>query len=406
MVEPSLLRAEILLPEAASFARLDAAQTTPFQASSWLRHYLEAHGQQGQLRIIRLVTPGGAEILLPLHVETRSGLKIGTKVGEAHSSYFFPGLRETVPPLSRAELVPALRQAARAAGIDALTFPDMLPHWRGQKNPLMALGPRMAPNDAAFLSLGDDAQGLLDFLLDRDARRKLRAKSARLVELGALEARWMEEPADIEAALALFFFWKSQQFSARSMADPFADEGIRRFLVRAMHDSQRGLRLFALCIQNRPVAVIGGAMEGGHFAGMFTGYDPRPAIAKHSPGEVMLQALIPALIKAGCRGFDLGVGDARYKSRFCPEKQTLYDASLGITLTGRAYALLWRWARRAKGRIKRSPRLLALLEAWRLRRLAKLQAIKAAPSKAPPAKGGAVKPQASKPQPGKSEPKA
>lgn len=404
MVEPSLLRAEILLPEAASFARLDAAQMTPFQASGWLRHYLEAHGQQGQLRIIRLVTPGGAEILLPLQVESRAGLKIGTKVGDAHASYFVPGLSAAVPPLSRAELVPALRQAARAAGIDALTFPDMLPHWRGQKNPLMALAPRMAPNDAAFLALGDDAQALLDFLLDRDARKKLRAKSARLAELGALEARWMESAADIEGALALFFFWKSQQFSARGMTDPFADEGVRRFLVRAVHDPQEGLRLFALCIQNRPVAVIGGAMQGGHFAGMFTAYDPRPDIAKHSPGEVMLQALIPALITAGCRGFDLGAGDARYKSRFCPEKQTLYDTALGITASGRAYALLWRWIRRAKGRFKRSPRLMALLEAWRQRRLGKTPASKAAPAKAPPAKGEGTKPQASKPQPGKSEP--
>lgn len=368
MADPSLLRAEILLPEAASFARLDDARTTPFQSTGWLKHFLESHGQMGQLRILRLATPGGAEILLPLRVERRFGRTIAVKPGDAHASYYAPGLVGEVPALSHAELVPALRQAARAGAIDALLFEDLLPTWRGRKNPLMALGPRMAPNDAAFLTLGEDAGALLAFLLDKDARKKLRAKSARLAELGTLEARWMEAALDIEGALAMFFFWKRQQFAARGIDDPFADEAVRRFLVRAVHDKAQGIRLFALRINNRPIAVMGGALHDGHFAGMFTAYDPKPDIAKHSPGEVMLQALLPVLIEDGCRSFDLGAGDSRYKARFCPEKQTLYDAAVGMSLPGRLYALAWRIGRRLKGRIKRSPRLMRLVEWLRKRR--------------------------------------
>lgn len=368
MAEPSLLRAEILLPEAASFARLDGALTTPFQATGWLRHFLEAHRETGRLRLLRLVTPGGAEILLPMLVRQAGGITVAAKIGDGHASYFTPGLVGEVPALDAAELVPALRQAARAGAIDALLFEDMLPVWRGRRNPLMALDPRMAPNDAAFLTLGEDAEALLGFLLDKDARKKLRAKSARLAELGGLAAHWLEEPAAIETALALFFFWKTQQFTARGLADAFADEAVRRFLVKAAHDPANGLRLFALSLAGRPVALIGGAMHDGHFAGMFTAYDPRPDIAKHSPGELMLQALLPALVEAGCRSFDLGAGDARYKARFCPEKQTLFDAALGVTLRGRLHAQLWRIGRRIKGRIKRSPRLMALLGLWRSRR--------------------------------------
>lgn len=371
MAEASLLRAEILLPEAASFARLDDSRTTPFQTTGWLQHFLETHGQLGQLRLLRLTTPGGAEILLPLVVERRRGQTIATKPGGAHASYFVPALQGEVPPLTRDELVPALRQAARAGAIDVLLLEDMLPHWHGHRNPLMALAARMAPNDAAFLTLGEDAGALLGFLLDKDARKKLRAKSARLAEMGTMEARWMRDPAEIETALAMFFYWKRQQFSARGIADPFADEATRRFLVRAVHDPDRGIRLFALRVAGRPVAVIGGALHDGHFAGMFTAYDPRPDIAKHSPGEVMLQALIPALIDAGCRSFDLGAGDARYKSRFCPEKHTLYDAALGVSTTGRVHAGLWRILRRVKGHIKRSPRLMGWLERlrhWRSRK--------------------------------------
>ncbi|WP_284178818.1 GNAT family N-acetyltransferase [Rhabdaerophilum sp. SD176] len=368
MAEPSLLRAEILLPEAASFARLDGALTTPFQATGWLQHFLEAHRETGRLRLLRLLTPGGAEILLPLLVHRARGATLAVKIGGAHASYFTPGLVGEVPALNAAELVPALRQAARAGAIDALLFEDMLPAWRGRKNPLMTLDARMAPNDAAFLTLGDDAEALLGFLLDKDARKKLRAKSARLAEMGGLAAHWVEEPAAIETALALFFYWKTQQFSARGLADAFGDEAVRRFIVRAAHDPAGGLKLFALSLAGRPVALIGGAMHDGHFAGMFTAYDPRPDIAKHSPGEVMLQALLPALVEAGCRGFDLGAGDARYKTRFCPEKQTLFDAALGVTFRGRFHAQLWRIARRIKGRIKRNPRLMALVEAWRRRR--------------------------------------
>lgn len=368
MAEPSLLRAEILLPEAASFARLDGAVTTPFQATGWLQHFLEAHRETGRLRLLRLVTPGGAEILLPLLVRQTGGLTVAVKIGDGHASYFTPGLVGEVPALNAAELVPALRQAARAGAIDALLFEDMLPAWRGRRNPLMALDTRMAPNDAAFLTLGDDADALLGFLLDKDARKKLRAKSARLADLGGLEAHWVETPVAIETALALFFYWKTQQFSARGLANAFADEAVRRFLVKAAHDPAQGLKLFALSLAGRPIALIGGAMHDGHFAGMFTAYDPKPGLAKHSPGELMLQALLPALIEAGCRSFDLGAGDARYKARFCPEKQTLFDAALGVTWRGRLHALIWRMTRRIKGRIKRNPRLMAALDWWRRRR--------------------------------------
>lgn len=368
MAEPSLLRAEILLPEAASFARLDGAMTTPFQATGWLKHFLDAHRETGRLRLLRLVTPGGAEILLPMLVRRHFATTVATKIGDAHASYFTPGLVGDVPALTPAELEPALRQAARAGAIDVLLFEDMLPAWRGRKNPLMALDPRMAPNDAAFLTLGKDADALLGFLLDKDARKKLKAKSARLAEMGGVAAHWVEEPEAIETALALFFYWKTQQFSARGLANAFGDEAVRRFIVRAAHDPAGGLKLFALSLAGRPVALIGGAMHDGHFAGMFTAYDPRHDIAKHSPGEVMLQALLPALVEAGCRGFDLGAGDARYKTRFCPEKQTLFDAALGVTYRGRLYAQFWRIARRIKGRIKRSPRLMALVDAWRRRR--------------------------------------
>jgi len=368
MVEPSLLRAEILLPEAASFARLDGAMTTPFQTTGWVKHFLEAHDEIGRLRLLRLMTPGGAEILIPLLVRRHLGQTVAMKIGDAHASYFTPGLVGDVPALTRAELVPALRQAARGGAIDVLLFEDMLPLWRGSRNPLMALTPRMAPNDAAFLTLGDDADAVLGFLLDKDARKKLRAKWARLGDRGLVEARWVQEPAAIETALALFFFWKSQQFAERGLRDAFADEAIRRFLVRAVHDPEHGIRIFALFLAGRPIALIGGALHDGHYAAMFMAYDARPEIAKHSPGEVMLQALLPALIGAGCRGFDLGAGDARYKTRFCPEKQTLFDAALGISLGGGLYALVWRMARRLKGRIKRNPRLMAAVTWWRQRR--------------------------------------
>ena len=90
-------------------------------------------------------------------------------------------------------------------------------------------------------------------------------------------------------------------------------------------------------------------------------------MSRFSPGDLLLQHLVRDQTARGRQGFDLGVGEARYKASICDETIELVDTVLPVTLRGRAYGLVRLGLTRAKRRIKRDPRLFAAVA--RLRRL-------------------------------------
>jgi CelD/BcsL family acetyltransferase involved in cellulose biosynthesis len=52
---------------------------------------------------------------------------------------------------------------------------------------------------------------------------------------------------------------------------------------------------------------------------MATSFDMASEIAKTSPGEILLVDLIKLKCHAGITVFDLGVGEARYKTTICDD---------------------------------------------------------------------------------------
>ena len=95
-------------------------------------------------------------------------------------------------------------------------------------------------------------------------------------------------------------------------------------------------------------------------SGLFIGHDGDPEIARSSPGEIMVHAVVADAIARGFSEFDLGVGEARYKNEACEIVEPLFDSAFAVTLKGRLAAWTFLAARRIKGAVKRSPRLKAL----------------------------------------------
>jgi CelD/BcsL family acetyltransferase involved in cellulose biosynthesis len=93
---------------------------------------------------------------------------------------------------------------------------------------------------------------------------------------------------------------------------------------------------------------------------MATSFDMDSEVARTSPGEILLIDLIKLQCQAGITSFDLGVGEARYKTTICDERDELVDSFLPVTLKGRIFAGVARSKRSAKRWIKTQPRLLAL----------------------------------------------
>lgn len=338
----------------AAFARLAAAEATasPFQGAGWITSYLDAHRAIDDFRLIEITDESGNALLLPLQLTRRHGASLTVKIGGAHASFFAPSSLGDVSGWSATALIRALIEAGTQAGIDAFLLADCPLEWRGRPNPLVQLPHQPAPGSGAGLSLGADTEAVLARLMDRDDRKKQRYKRRKLEESGSLAAGWAMGERAIEAALTDFFAWKAQQFAALGAPDPFAAPEIRAFIHLACCRPEPAIRLFVLTQNASPVAIIGVAAAGGHASGMFTAYDPAPAISRFSPGDVMLTDLIPTLCTEGFSGFDLGVGEARYKAHFCPEPIPLVDIAVPVSALGHIATTGWLMARRMKRAIK------------------------------------------------------
>jgi CelD/BcsL family acetyltransferase involved in cellulose biosynthesis len=377
MVEAAALSAPMTRLEALSprilagreaLARLAQAETpSPFQSAGWIAAWLEAHGAFDAFRLVELAEASGATYLLPLELKPSFGGRVACKIGEAHASFLVPariGSPEIPTPVA---LRRALVASGRLIGVDAIILPDCPARYAGEAHPFAALFSIRGPNDGSALTIERESATIIDSLLDRDARRKLRQKQAKLAALGPVRLGWAETPEAARASLGAFYDWKGRQFAASGMADPFADPAIRRFLETASHTDPPAIRHFTLEVGERLVAMLAATGGPGPLSIMITAFDPDPELARSSPGEITFAALIRQAASEGIRHVDLGAGEARYKHRFAPETVPLHDIALAVTARGSLAVASFAMTRLAKGAIKRNPSLYGL--ATRLRRV-------------------------------------
>jgi len=350
-----------------AFARLRAVEAagSPFQSAAWLQALVRSQGLADRFRLLDLSFADGSWLVLPLQHDFVHGLAVLGKIGGAHASFFAPAASRQAIPADA--LRGTFREIAGAEGIDALTLADCPVVWAGSPHPLLTLDHRPAPSDAAFLHLDGPAEDLMARLFDREGLKKQRYKRRKFAEIGAIAAGWASCETSAEAALDQFFDWKARQFLSMGVPDPFAARDVKDFLFEAVCGPEGAIRLFTLTLEGRPVAVIGVARCGTHASGMFTAYDPSPDIARFSPGDVAMGELVVALRQEGCTGFDLGIGEARYKNQFCPETLPIVDIAEGFTLRGQLAAAAWLALRGAKRVIKRNPKLFELAKGVRRR---------------------------------------
>lgn len=359
------------LAGAAGLAALAEAGSTglPFQRAPWVAAHVAAHGDMARFRLL-IVEGSEGRLLLPLRQEKRLGLVSADFVGGKHASFRAPRIVGRVDLWPKEALRRALAEAARGAGIDALTFRDCPFDLAGRPNPLAGLAYWPAPDAGARLTLSGGAAAVGAAISSRDDQRKMRAKARKLAAFGPLRFGWAEGADEIAAAFAAMFAWKAARFASRGIADPFAPASTRDFLARAAAGEMPAIRLFTLHAGARLVAVLMGAVGDGQFSAMANANDLDAAILKSSPGYLLIDALVNVLIEEGYQSFDLGVGEAGYKDHFCPEKVPLFDCALPASSAGQLAAALFRTERILKRTIKHNASAMALIErARRLRAL-------------------------------------
>ena len=336
---------------------------TPYQRFDWCAAYLGASQETilARVAVLRDAT-GRVRMLVPLVLRLEYGLVIAHSVGDDHANYHLPLFAgRDAGALSSEEVRTALGLCGRQAGIDVYALTHQPAIWEGVPNPLAAGGEPEA-SQAYGLTLGSDAEDTTRRLFSGDARKKLRSKEKRLVEaLGPVEVRRAGDADEVRDILAAFFAQKAARFAAMGIPDPYAPEEIRDFLDLAATGQDPAMELHALRVveTGRILAVFGGAVTGSRYSGMFTSFDGDADVARFSPGDLLLFHLVRDQAERGRTGFDLGIGEARYKASLCDETIELRKTLVPVTGRGHVYALTRTGLSRLKARIKSDPRLFA-----------------------------------------------
>ena len=347
----------------------DKGVCSPYQRYDWVKAYADAFAAaEGFAPRILLVRDALQRpcLLLPLGVARRHGITTAAPLGGKHANYHLPILTLEAP--SPAALRPLLREAGRRLGIDTYVFGNCPLAWRGVPNPI-AQGGRPSPSNGYRLALDPDCESSLKRAFSAETRKKLRKKEKRLGQLGPVIHLLARTEAEVERILAAFHDQKRARFRELGIANPFEDAPAQAFIRAAafagLAEGRPAIELHALLAGERIVATFGAAIDPSRCCGMFNSFDTEAEIARSSPGELLTIAVIRACCGAGRSVFDLGVGEARYKSSVCEEAEELVDVTLPVTARGRLYAATRDALQRVKRLVKRTPWVWRLIGAAR-----------------------------------------
>lgn len=343
------------------------ASASPYQDFEFARIWLETIGAARRVAPMIVVArdeKGNVAALLPLGRSSLGPLRLAAFLGGKDSNFnmglFRPGV--AWPP---EEIAALLAAAARLCTprVDAFAFVNQPWDWQGTPNPMAAAPNQPSPSFAYKSALPGDFAIWRDAHASRDAQKKLRKKAKRLEAMGPLAHRRAADPDDVERILAAFDAQRRARTRALRIADAYESAEARAFLRRlalcGLAEGAPRLELHGLFVADRIVATFGALSAGDRLSGLFLSYDGDPEIARSSPGELIVHAMVREAIARGLKTFDLGIGEARYKDDACEAEEELFDSAFAVTPLGRVAALAFKAKQRAKRRIKRSPRLLA-----------------------------------------------
>ncbi len=349
---------------------------TPYQTFDWSRAWAETAGASSGVEPM-LVTGhdhGGRVVaILPLGIRRNRGIAVASFLGDKHSNINL-GLfdRHAMARLTRGDLEAMLRQAAGARGVDLYMLLSQPKAFAETANPMAMLPNNPCPSSSWSTPLQPDGEAMIRSLRSSESLRKLRAKARKLGEAGPLRFVQPDETGGIAATLEAFLAQKRGQFQKMGVSDPYRDCAVQQFLIKALQprDGRKPpVSLWALMVGDKVAAVFGAATHAGRRTGMFMSYDLDPALARSSPGELLLQHVIRASCHEGLSVFDLGTGDGPYKKDYCPVQEALVDSVLPMTIRGRAAGLALHATLAAKSAAKRSA-----LAQWSITRLRKAKA--------------------------------
>jgi CelD/BcsL family acetyltransferase involved in cellulose biosynthesis len=361
---------------AAAWAELEAiAPVSAYQTQAFTIPWLETIGAARHIEPLFILGKDRCDrpaALICLGLERNGPFRIARFLGGKESNFNL-GLFRPNMDVTAADLRFLFKSAAKAMGRarpNLFLLKNQPFGWEGSANPLALLPHQPSPSFAYATQLGPCGEKFLAEKLSKDTRKKLRKKEARLADLGPVSLMTNDTPAAANAIIDAFLDEKIARCEARSIEADFADPSMRAFLERlGMPQGERApwLTFQALKLGDRIIATYAGATHRNHFSCLVNSFDSDPEIAKSSPGDLLLMRLVASQCDKGVAGFDLGIGEARYKGSYCDITVPLFDTVLPIGIRGRLCALYAKCRLKMKRRIKQDPKMLGRI--MRLRRI-------------------------------------
>lgn len=346
---------------------------TPYQHFDWVAAWQQNIGIAESITPLLLAgfDPGGDPLfLLPLGYQTKARFRIAHFLGGKHANYNFgPWCRDfSVSADMLRALIDWLAEARpELDGLELLNQPE---NWNGTDNPFCLLSHQQSPSDGYRLSLGGDEKEVTARVFTSNRRKRLRYRERKLDQIPGYRYVRASNAAEIERYLQAFFIQKASRLAHQGIKNVFAAPGVESFVrdlcLKGLDDGKPALEIHALDCDAEVISIFACVNDGERLSSMFNSYGTGEA-ARFSPGVVLLSHIIRNCIERRIPGFDLGVGEAEYKTYFCDELEPLFDTYLGLSPRGQLVTATRSAKAALKRRIKRSPALLKF--ALTLRRL-------------------------------------
>jgi CelD/BcsL family acetyltransferase involved in cellulose biosynthesis len=333
------------------------APASPYQSFPFVSLWFETVGRAELLEPAIAVGRAGngqPAALLPLAVDRRGPLRILTFLCGRESNFNL-GLYRPEARLDEAALRAILLRAAAARGADIVYLRNQPRRLDGVENPLAFACAAPSPSFAYGLALPDDPAAL-DARASKETRKKLRKKEQRLAALGEIRYEHAVTGARAVEIVQALVAQKVERFRRMGVSSAFDDPAMRTFLERSCDEG--AMEAHALSVSGRVVAAYAGLGHRGRFSAMVNSFDLLDEeVARCSPGDLLLRAVLRNLIERGFSRFDLGAGEARYKDAVCDETIELCDLVLAANWKGVLAAPMLAAFLKAKRWIKQTPAL-------------------------------------------------